>query len=116
MIRRKEELKTVVQNGVKGGVGEMLKEDLVFPEELDGAGRLFAKIILPPGSSCGKHPHAGDFEIYHILRGVATVDDDGTVCELRPGDTHLCRNGGSHGIVNNGTEDLEYIAAILFSK
>ncbi len=83
--------------------------------ELNGKGRMFAKITLPPGSSVGWHEHVGDSEAYYILRGQALVNDNGTEVELAAGDVVLTSDGESHSIANNGDQDLVFIALVLFA-
>ena len=116
MIRRKSELKVDVHNEFRGGKGSITFEHFMDQQMANGAGRLFAKTIIPPGSSVGLHKHEGDSEVYFILDGKALVNDNGTEVELGPGDVNFCRDGESHGIENIGTSDLEYIAIILFTK
>jgi mannose-6-phosphate isomerase-like protein (cupin superfamily) len=85
-------------------------------EDSCGAGRLFARGVLTPGSSVGYHAHEGDYEIYYILSGKGLGNDNGEECTLEAGDSFLTKNGSSHSLENIGDVDLEYIAIILFDK
>ena len=116
MIRRKSELKVDVHNEFRGGKGSIIFEHFMDQQMANGAGRLFAKTIVPPGSSVGLHKHEGDSEVYFILEGKALLNDNGVEVEVGPGDVNFCRDGESHGIENIGTSDLVYIAVILFTK
>ena len=68
--------------------------------------------ILPPGSEFGVHTHTNgplDEEWYLCLSGKGTMILDGKSVPFEPGDINVCRNGGSHGIINNGSEDLRFL-------
>ena len=84
-------------------------------EELYGKGRLFNHMILAPGNSIGEHTHEGDNEIYYILSGTGTYNDNGTYMKIGPGDTTVCNDGELHGLVNDGDEPIELIALILYN-
>lgn len=116
MIKRHAELKTDHQTEFRGGKGTVVLEHFMDQKMANGMGRLFCKIVIPPGASIGLHKHEGDCEIYYILDGKALVNDNGVEIELGPGDTNFCADGGSHSIENTGTTDLSYIAIILFTR
>ncbi len=116
MIRRSHDMKVDVHNEFLGGKGTLTNIHFLEKDDSAGAGRLFVKSILKPGSSIGNHTHKGDFEVYYILSGKAKVDDNGDFTELNPGDSILTRNGQFHSIENIGEDDLEYIALIMFDK
>lgn len=116
MVKRKEELGLELQPNLKGGRDTTRIVNILTNEELWGTGRLFGVSIIPPGGSIGQHTHAGDFETYYILKGVARVNDNGSVHTLYPGDMTQCGDGDFHSIENIGEEDLEYLAVILYSR
>ena len=116
MIKRASEMKVDVHHEFLGGKGTLTNVNFLDKENAAGAGRLFAKSILTPGSSIGYHTHKGDFENYYILKGKALVNDNGVEYTLEAGDAILTKNGSSHSIENIGDTDLEYIALILFDK
>lgn len=114
MIRTKQE-QIVEFKSVRGGNGEPEQRKITNSiEELYGKGRLFAHMILAPGESIGEHTHTGDNEIYYILSGSGTYNDNGTTVTVHPGDTTVCNDGEMHGLVNDGTEPIELIALILY--
>ena len=98
------------------GKGTVDATELLSIPDFLGNGRLFKRCILKPGCSVGGHTHKGDFEVYYILRGEGTYDDNGTLMPITTGDVALCRDGEHHMLENTGTEDLEFIALILFSN
>ena len=103
------------KEGAQGGKGTVKFNYIATEEELLGAARLFAKIIIPPGASIGVHTHTGETEPYYILKGTGMfTEPDGSVVEVKAGDCCLIEPGQSHGIVNESEEDLEFIALIYF--
>ena len=115
MIRRKEEIRIRPVQNAQGGEGEVVFYDWLLPEEAKGHGRVFSKLVIPPGASIGYHTHEGEFEAYYVLSGEATVDDNGTSLVLREGDMHLCKDGDGHGTKNCSDRDLVLLALILNS-
>ena len=115
MLKEASTLKTDVNEKRFGGNGFVKSKPLLATEEFLGKGRLFAHNIIPPGSSLGFHKHEGDFETYYILCGEGTVNDNGVLKPVKAGDLVYTAPGESHGMENTGTEDLEYIALILFA-
>lgn len=115
MIRKKEDQK-VESKCIRNGIGEvemhLIAEGV---DELYGKGRLFNHMILFPGDSVGQHMHEGDNEIFYFLSGTGEYYDNGTYAQVGPGDTTVCNDGETHGLVNNGDVPLEFIALILYS-
>ena len=114
MVRTKNE-QTVDFACIRGGKGEAeMHKILNSVDELYGKGRLFNHMFLAPGNSIGEHTHTGDNEIYYILRGSGSYNDNGKPVRLHPGDTAICNDGECHGLVNDGDEPLEFIALVLY--
>jgi len=117
MIKRKSEIVPHVHKELRGGVGEVAMHAFMSEEEANGAGRLFARIVIEtPGDSIGQHVHEGELETYYILEGKALVDDNGEEVVLEPGDAHICVDGNYHSITNVGEGAMEFIAIILHTK
>ena len=113
MIRRANEVRDRIVENAQGGENRVTFYDWLLPEEAKGHGRVFSKLVIPPGASIGYHEHEGEFEAYYVLSGEATVNDNGSEQILRAGDMHLCPDGSGHGTVNKGTEDLVLLALIM---
>ena len=113
MVRRSEEIKERRVQNARGGDNEVIFFDWLKPEEAKGHGRVFSKVVIPPGASIGYHEHSGEFEVFYVISGEATVNDNGNEVVLKPGDMTLCADGSGHGTRNNGTEDLVMMAMIL---
>jgi mannose-6-phosphate isomerase-like protein (cupin superfamily) len=52
-------------------------------------------------------------EIFFVVHGKGTVNDNGTLSEVKAGDAILTGNGASHSVENTGESPLEMIAVIL---
>lgn len=66
-------------------------------------------VIVPPGSSIGRHRHGNEEEVYVIVAGTATMDVDGARFSVRSGDVVVNRPGGTHALDNDGTEPLRLV-------
>ncbi len=99
----------------KNGTGTITLEHFLEEDEAYNAGRLFAKVTIEPGNAVGYHQHIGDSETFYILSGEATVNENGVERVLHPGDVAVCPDGAWHSIGNNGTENMEYLAIILYN-
>lgn len=115
MIRRKEEINIRPVKGAQGGKGQVYFHDWLTKEEACNLGRVFSKLVIPPGSSIGVHQHNGEFEAIYVLEGQATVTDGDETVVLNPGDMNLCREGDFHGVENCGDQDLVMIALIMYT-
>lgn len=116
MIKRAEQQTIRERENVRGGTGTLCFHEFLSAEESYGAGKLFSRTVVPAGASIGEHRHEGEFEVYHILRGTAEVNDNGKTVTLGAGDTHLCASGDTHALRNAGTDDLEVIMLILYGN
>ena len=99
---------------LRGGDGQVIVRDFLSFGEYDGKARLLATLTLEPGCSIGKHIHENEEEIFYIIEGTATYDDNGKTEILHAGDSCICKNGQSHSIANrepSGT--LRVVAVIL---
>lgn len=100
------------RENVKGGVGPYVSTHIFTPEQVEKT-TLFARNVFPVGTSIGIHPHGAEGEAYIVLRGQAVVTEDGVEYTLGPGDAEYCTGGHSHGIRNDGPEELEFLAIIM---
>lgn len=63
--------------------------------------------ILPPETSIGYHRHDGMEEIYYIMSGTGRMTVNNQTYPVGPGDAAPCTCHDSHGIYNDGDEDLD---------
>lgn len=116
MIRHKEEREVQKAEHASGGAGYILKEALIKGEQLgDGCG-MFSEVIIKPGCELGYHEHHGETETYYLLKGKGIYNENGTKREICAGDVTFCPDGEGHGLVNDGDEDIIFIALILKKK
>jgi len=114
MLKHDNELRQELIESLRGGKGTTLITHLLEKEQFHNKGRLFSHIKLKPGTSIGYHKHEGDFEGYYFLKGKGTYNGNGKEYPVKAGDFTLTEVGESHGIENTGTDDLEFIALVLF--
>ena len=108
----KKEKVQIVKN-LAGGKGEAKVYNIASLEELHGAAKLYAKVVLPPGASVGWHQHKGETEPYYILSGEGTfIDNDKSKTTVTKGDICVINDGDHHSIENNSNADLEFMALI----
>lgn len=115
MIYTNHDLKKDAVPNMKGGQGLLHITNILQEGDFHGKGRLFTHSLLKPGVSIGTHPHDGEFEVYYILSGEGTYNDNGVNKIVRTGDVTVCPSGEVHGLENTGSEDLNMIALILFA-
>lgn len=115
MIKRAGELNSDVFPHRFDGKGEVKVTRILEKEEFHGKGRLFARNTIEPGSSLGWHQHNGDIEVYYILSGRGTVNDNGVETIVGPGDVVVTGDGQYHSIENTGDTTLEFIALIIYT-
>ncbi len=105
-------------DGLAGGKGIAHVHHVVTKDELYGHGRLYARVVLPPGSCVGWHQHIHDTEPYYILSGEGdfyesdTGDGLRTKTRVHPGDVCVIPVGHWHCLENTSDSDLEFMALI----
>ena len=107
-----ERTKSVVSN-LRGGKGDLCKEDIFLPDDALGKFRLCAAITIPDGCSIGEHAHGPDAEIYYILSGSLRITDNGITKDLSPGDAVYTGGGTSHSVVNVSGKDATMLAIVI---
>lgn len=75
--------------------------------------RTFSLAELEVGGEVDFHIHEGEFESYYIISGTGIYNDNGTEIPVSPGTVTFTPSGEGHGIKNNGTEKLVFIALIM---
>lgn len=113
MITRKEECKSETREHMRGGAGEVCITHFTDRDGLYGKGRMFSKILLKPGCEVGNHDHHNEEEIFFIIKGQGTYNDNGVLSVVKEGDITFCQDGESHGLINDTDSDLEMVALIL---
>jgi len=97
-----------------GGKGSATVQPYFEPTEFGGSHVKFCSLVsVHPGGEIGWHRHDGEDEVYLFQKGHGTVNDDGVIKEVKPGDSMLIGRGQSHSVTNTGDVDLELIAVIV---
>ncbi len=111
MLVKKSQQPLEIRPQMRGGNGEAHLKQLLpqLPMEV----RFFNAITLAPGSSIGVHKHVGESELFYFVSGTGRFCDDGDWSEVHPGDATITFAGHSHGLENNGSEDLVLVSAII---
>ncbi len=91
-----------------GGVGT-IQFRRILETELQSKISFLDYTILAPGTSIGFHPHPDSEEVYIIVEGTGTMTVDSETAFVSRGDVILNRRGGSHGLINDGSEDLKIL-------
>lgn len=112
MILKSQDRTPAYAEHAQGGDGRIERDVLLSGDQLGGACSFVAQISLEPGCSIGVHQHVGDNELYFITEGTGLYNEEGTEHEVSAGDVTFCPEGGTHGIANNGTEMLRFVAVI----
>jgi len=66
-------------------------------------------VTVPAGSAIPIHSHEREEEVYFIVSGTGTLTVDGKPWQVRPGVLAACPAGHSHGLSNDGEDDLTLI-------
>lgn len=113
MIKTQSAIRRELTEKARGGVGITIFDHLLEKTEMRTNCRMFTKITLEHGASIGYHKHEREEDIYYIIKGVATVCDNGETRTVYPGEVVYTGDGDSHSVANDREEPLELVSAIL---
>ena len=114
MIRKAADCPIELRENMRGGDGQAVVTDILDKGEYKGSARLIGTILLEPGCSIGAHVHENEEEVFYIIEGTATYDDNGKTEILHKGDSCVCLGGQKHSIANRTeNENLTVFAVIL---
>ena len=65
-----------------------------------------AEATLEPGQATERHHHGRTEEIYFVTKGSGSLEIDGEIRKVRPGDAILIPPGAWHTLENDGTSEL----------
>ncbi|MFW6117621.1 MAG: cupin domain-containing protein, partial [Thermoproteota archaeon] len=82
------------------------KKILLSEKDIKPGGHLVQIVGSKPHTKVDLHYHKETTEIYHILKGNATLILDKKEFQTEPGDTFLSEPGEIHGIINNTEKDF----------
>ncbi len=113
MIKRHSDMKADERLNMRGGDGTVVIREVLSRGEYKGKARLLGEIILEKGCSIGAHIHENEEEVFFIMEGTATYNDNGRTETLCKGDSCVCLGGEEHSIANNCDEVLRVFAVIM---
>ena len=115
MIKRNDEMTPSVKVNMRGGDGQAVVTEILNKGEYKGNARLVGTILLEPGCSIGALVHENEQEIFYIIEGIATYNDNGTVVKLNKGDSCICLGGEEHSIANREAEGNLVVFAVIMT-
>ena len=92
-----------------GGKGAILFRRMWDREDFLTNWEFIDHCVLPPGTSIGYHQHNKTEEVYYIVSGAGRMTVNNHTWEVKADDAIPCTLHDSHGLYNNGTEDIELI-------
>lgn len=112
MIKTKAEINVKEEPNDQGGT-LMTFANLKDFEGVNPKLNMYSRVTLYPGQEVGYHLHDGNSELYYILAGKGTYNDNGKEMEVTEGTVTFTPSGSSHGLKNTGDDVLEFIALII---
>ena len=94
------------------GTGSLSFVHLFTKEELPKT-RLCSVLTVEPGASVGQHSHTGEGELYVVLDGPVTLQEDGVDHILHTGDAEYCSDGHYHGVYNHTDKPAVLMAIVM---
>ncbi|MBF0409080.1 MAG: cupin domain-containing protein [Candidatus Riflebacteria bacterium] len=94
-------LQEIIKHNVRGGTGEIRCRDYLTVSDDLPAFSSFGLNEMQPGATIPEHCHTDDAELYYIISGRGTGFHNGKSFPVNPGDAWLCKQGETHGILNN---------------
>ena len=121
-------------NNPDAGPNNIIEMRWLRQRELGSTVVFFHEVTIPAGTVAGTHRHIGSEELYYIFQGQGIAymgdDDDPGLADhplverfiygldpkpcrevhVQPGSVIYTKSGGIHGIRNNGTDPLKFVA------
>ena len=115
MIKRADEMISKIRVNMRDGDGQVVVTDILNKGEYKGNARLVGTILLEPGCSIGAHVHENEEEIFYVMEGTATYNDNGNTVILNKGDSCVCLGGEEHSIANRESSGNVVVFAIILT-
>jgi quercetin dioxygenase-like cupin family protein len=115
MIIHKNQISPVTIDKPQGGQGHM---DAVFylgqnSRPVGAKFSMVAEMTLAPGAIIAYHIHPNDEEIYLLIKGNGNyIEHDRSEHPVSAGSYTFCPRGEGHGLINNTSEPLVFLAFI----
>jgi mannose-6-phosphate isomerase-like protein (cupin superfamily) len=95
--------------GMNSGKGTVLYRRALGPSVFKSNWAFVDHILLPPGTSIGKHMHNGVEEIFYVMRGEGLVRVNEESAPIKAGDAVPIRAKEAHSFENTSGGDLEFL-------
>jgi quercetin dioxygenase-like cupin family protein len=112
MIFRKDDINTDIRHHLRGGAGEVKQKTLASGDCVPNL-RTQSIQTIEKGATIGYHIHEDESEIYYILKGRASFNDNGKCSILNEGDLVITNGGCGHAVANAGDGELVLLATII---
>ncbi len=99
-----------------GGHGTVHYRRCLHPEVFFTNWSYVDHLVLPSGTSEGRHLHVGVEEVYYVMNGTGQVRVNEETTALRAGDAVPVLLGEPHALSNNSSEDLELMIIGIAAK
>lgn len=115
MIKRADEMNKQIKVNMRGGDGQAVVNEVLSKGEYKGNARLVGTILLESGCSIGEHIHENEEEIFYVIDGVATYNDNGKEVKLYKGDSCVCLGGEKHSVANKDKDGKLVLFAVILT-
>ncbi|TLM73006.1 cupin domain-containing protein [Microbulbifer harenosus] len=109
MIRNFLNCEKEIAENSHDGIGTIEIQKVFRRKDFSGAWDFALRVVMPPNTSMGLHEHGNDEEMYIILKGNGLMTIGDQEHSVTEGDMVLNRPGGKHGLLNNGTCNMELL-------
>lgn len=92
-----------------GGKGAIQYRRVLQPEVFFGPWAYVDHVVVPAGSSIGRHRHIGVEEFYYVMKGSGTAAIGKESAAIQEGDAVPVLLNDVHSFENNGSADLEFL-------
>lgn len=99
----------VTDENSHGGKGTIEIQKMFRRKDFKGAWDFALRVSMPPNSSMGLHEHGEDEEMYIILNGEGLMTIEGEDQRVSKGDMILNKPYGTHGLLNDSSQELELL-------
>ncbi len=94
---------------MNGGAGTVQYRRALPPEVFLTNWAYVDHLVAPPGTSVGRHVHAGVEEFYYVMQGSGIARVNNETAPIVKGDAVPVLLGEIHSFENNGSSDLEFL-------